>query len=687
MLDAYGISPYVLHYHPWNGSDANETVGIKGFFRKKEVIKHRVQQPSSFINTHVNLLGNAETIEELKQGNYQMDYYISILDQLYNDSGVEDDAYLLKFAEEGAKKIAYGWDLKGKEAEGDFQDFLSLSVQAGSEKIFHKVENKEALIVNDPIFWMSKKEIDQNRDKITKSNPYIFVDVKDTDEKVKIFAKKAAIQQKMEVRMPSNEKERNDVTRYLALASRADRIITDTIPALVIAILYGKPFVYLNTEVYHKRARAFLRKMKMSYHVVEDWGMEPKEESFAVREKKDALKKRFIDLKTESLCMLEEALGLTHNEEIVECPTGIKRKECYGCFACKEICPTHAIDMKEDKEGFKYPQVNEEKCIDCGACTKACIRLKDMNSIKEEPYPYVYAAYSKNLDIRMGSSSGAMFPEFCREVIENQHGVVVGVHYDKNMHVISDIADTMEEVKEFYGSKYVKSDFEGIFPKVQKLLKEGKMVLYSGLPCECAALRSYLRKDYENLMIQEILCHSGPSPKVFEKYMKFLGTKFKSPVTNFVFRDKSTGWEVGKYSTRIEFADGQELLVNGRRNNYLRAFSNSFLDRPSCSNCQFIKGYRSGDITVGDYWGIKDVDESMYDGKGVSFVLINTETGKKFWDLVKDRFELRESDLDSAFRKNHNRPARFRSERTQLLNRIDQENIDELLGYYNDLKK
>ena len=679
-LDAYGAAPYIIHYHPWNGSNADEMIEKKGLFHKKKEIKHRIQQPSSFINTHVNLLGNAETIEELMQEQFQMNAYISVLDREYNKYGTENDAYLLRFAEKNAKKIAYGWDLHGDRAKGDFSDFDVLSVQREGADTF----GMEVPIVNDPILWIKRKDIERIKDRVKKCEPYLFVDVQNTDSDVASFAKKVAEQQSLEQKEIGNE--RKDVTYYLAVASFAERIITDSIIGVIVAILYEKPFVYLTTNSKSKRVTNFMEEMGISYHIEEHWNEEPKEEKFAVREKKGVLNRRIIALRIQSLKDLEEKLGITQNETAVECPVPITKGECYGCYACQEICPEHAIEMVVDKEGFRYPQADMRKCMDCGKCKQVCIRLKENSQLKEEK-PLIYAVKNKAEEVRMKSTSGGVFPELCKEMIEKENGAVIGVRYNKKMHVITDIADTMEEAEKFYGTKYVKSDIEGIFPQVKRLVKSGKRVLYSGLPCECAGLRSYLGVDYENLIIQEVLCNSAPSPKVFAKYIKYLETKFESPVVNFVCRDKRDGWDNNDYKVCIQFDNGKELLVSGRKNNYMRAYQNFYLSRPSCNQCQFIKEYRAGDITVGDFLGVKEMLGEQDDNKGMSFVMLNTEKGKQFFEQVKDRFELHVIDMETAFKKQYGRPIPYRNERTELLNRVDQEPIDSLLGNYNDLRK
>ena len=678
-LDAYGTMPYVIHYHPWNGLQQEEVVR-KGLLGKQVIKKDVIQEPSSFISTHVNLLGNAVTIEELYEADFTLDRYISVLDKEYNPHGEENDAYLLKFVKNGAKKMAYGWYLCGETAKSDFSDFESISFQKGGEHTFLT----EAQVVNDPLIWIKRKDIEKIKDRLPKREPYLFVDIQKDDESTEKFVQKVQGQQKLELQ--DIKEKRNDVTYYLAMASGATRIITDTMIGVLVAILYEKPFVYLDTGNHKERITDFLKSMKLLYHVEKDWKQDPVEERFLVREKKGALNRRMIALRVKSLCDLEETLKITTNKQKVDCPVPIQRGDCYGCFACEAACPERAIEMKMDKEGFVYPKVEERLCTNCKKCEEVCIRLKDMNCT-EEGYPALYAVKNRNMDVRMKSTSGGVFLELCKEVIENHKGAVVGAAYDKNMNVVVEIADTLEDAERFCGSKYAKADLQGIFVQVKRMLEDGRMVLYTGLPCECAGLRSYLGKEYDNLLIQELICHSAPSPKVFKKYIGYLEKKFGSNVTNFVCRDKRKGWESLEYNTSIQFANGKEVVVNGRRNNYIRAYMNSYLDRISCSRCDFIKEYRVGDLTVGDFEGVQDIMPQFSDDKGVSVVMINTEKGKRLFEQVQESFEKKSITMAEGFYKNHKKVAPYRNERTELLNQIDKEEINALLESYNDLKK
>lgn len=716
VLKNYGIDASVINYHPSVIDDLyNPLKGKYGFKKKLAELNLRFQNPdslkryknyTSFIKKNFNLLGDFRTYEELKAAKLDLDAYIVGSDQVWNSEhiGGFDPAYFLDFVEPGALKISYAASIGRdyllpvyhEQIRNSLKSFTSISVREKSaKKPVKALTTKEVDVVLDPTLLLERKDYEAIKTTPDIKEKYIFVYMMEHNPDVVAFANRVStatglpIVQRRPNKIFKNELAScytSDPGDFLGLIENAEYVITNSFHGTVFSIIYEKPFVSMLHSNTGSRTVDLLKALKLESHLL----YKPEEfEDFSKFEfnEPEKVKKRIKELRRNSLVFLLDALWNNDRQKIVACPTKIKKYECYGCFACKEICPTNAISMVEDKEGFRYPVVDEEKCIDCGACNKACIRKSNQLINYAEEYPKVYSAMNKQEDVRMKSSSGAVFPELARFVIEEKKGYVVGVKYDKDMKVVSSIADNMEDVKAFYGSKYVKSDFEGIFPKIRELLKDNKTVLYSGLPCECAALRSYLRKDYENLYICEILCHAAPSPKVYRQYLDHLEKKHKSRVVNLTFRNKSTGWLIHKCSLVVEFENGKNLTVNARKNNYFRAFLNDYISRPSCSFCEYTYRNRVGDLTVGDFWGIKDIDPTMFDDKGVSLITVNNDKGSKMWDNIKERFIYKESDMTTAFKKNHNKPSPFKVERVDVFHRLDKEPIDELLEKYNDLKK
>ena len=281
-----------------------------------------------------------------------------------------------------------------------------------------------------------------------------------------------------------------------------------------------------------------------------------------------------------------------------------------------------------------------------------------------------------------------MFPGFARHIIEDKHGYVAGAKYDEDMNVVSDVGSTMEEVKAFYGSKYCKSLLDGSFKRIKELLDQGEYVLFSGLPCECSGLRSFLKKEYEKLYVCEIICHAAPSAKVFKAYVNYLEKKFGSKVTHVTFRQKKNGWQAHQTSMVVEFKDREPLRVVNRTNNYYRVFANDYIARESCNSCRFTHLNRAGDITIGDFWGIQDIHPEMFDNQGVSFVLINNEHGMELWDMVKEDYNWIESSVDQVFKKNHSEPISYKIDRDEFFHRFEKgEPINDLLEAFNDLKR
>ncbi|QHQ61048.1 4Fe-4S dicluster domain-containing protein [Anaerocolumna sedimenticola] len=715
VLKNYKIEASVINYHPSIIDDLyNPLKGKYGLEKSIAKLKLRYKNPRSlqryqnyisFIKKNFNLLGDFSTYEELKTADLGLDAYIVGSDQVWNSEhiGGFDPAYFLDFVKPGPLKISYAASI-GRDyilpvyhdqIKNSLKSFTSISVREKSaKKPVKALAKKEVDVVLDPTLLLPREEYEEIKTNPKIKEKYIFVYMMENNPDVIAFANKVSTATGLPIvqRRP-NKIFKNEIAScytsapgdFLGLIENAEYVITNSFHGTVFSIIYETPFVSMLHSNTGSRTVDLLKSLNLDSHLLNSASDFTDFSLFRI-ENPEKLRKRILDLRQSSLLFLLDALRNNDRQKVVACPTQIKKHECYGCYACKEICPVNAIVMEEDKEGFRYPVVDEDKCIDCGACNKACIRKTNKIIEYKENYPKVYSVMNKQEEVRMKSSSGAIFPELARYVIEQKKGYVVGVKYDKDMKVVSSIADNMEEVKAFYGSKYVKSDFEGIYPRIKQLLNENQTVLYSGLPCECAALRSYLKKDYENLLICEILCHAAPSPKIFAQYLDYLKNKYKSRVVNLTFRNKNTGWLIHKCSMIIEFENGKNLTVNSRKNNYFRAFLNDFISRPSCSSCEYTYKNRVGDITIGDFWGIKDIDPSMFDDKGVSLITINDEKGSIMWDNIKENFTYKESDMTTAFKKNHNKPSPFKLERMDIFDRLDKDPIDNLLYEYNDLK-
>jgi len=716
VLKNYNIEACVINYHPSIIDDLYDPLKEKyGMEKVLAGIKLRFQNPrslkryrnyTSFIKNNFDLLGDFTTYEELEAAGLDLDAYIAGSDQVWNSEhiGGFDPAYFLDFVKPGSLKISYAASIGRdyllpvyhEQIRNSLKSFTSISVREKSaRKPVKELAGKPVDVVLDPTLLLPREEYDEIKTTPDIKGQYIFVYMMEHNPDVVTFANRVSTATGLPIvqRRP-NKIFKNEIATcytsapgdFLGLIENAEYVITNSFHGTVFSIIYETPFVSMLHSNTGSRTVDLLKALNMESHLLYNPADFTDFSMFRI-ENQEKLRKKIKELRQTSLLYLLDALRNNDRQKIVACPTKIRKYECYGCYACKEVCPTNAITMEEDKEGFRYPVVDEEKCIDCGACNKACIRKTSHKIEYEQEYPRVYSVMNKQEEVRMKSSSGAIFPELARYVIEEKKGYVVGVKYDKDMKVVSDIADNMEDVKAFYGSKYVKSDFDGIYPKIRQLLKDNQTVLYSGLPCECAALRSYLKKDYENLFICEILCHAAPSPKIFAQYLDYLNKKFNSRVVNLTFRNKSTGWLIHKCSMIIEFENGKNLSVNSRKNNYFRAFLNDYISRPSCSSCEYTYQNRVGDITLGDFWGIKDIDPSMFDDKGVSLITINDDKGSKMWDNIKDNFIYKESDMKTAFKKNHNKPSPFKLERLDIFDRLDKDPIDDLLQEYNDLRK
>lgn len=302
---------------------------------------------------------------------------------------------------------------------------------------------------------------------------------------------------------------------------------------------------------------------------------------------------------------------------------------CTGCGACYNICPTRAIKMIKNREGFLHPQIDNKLCINCGLCKKTCpINNPQYNNYSQ---PKCIAA-AANDEQRKNSSSGAIFPLLAEKILENK-GYVCGAAFSHNKleHIIIDSKEQLEKLK---GSKYLQSNISHLYKDIQNLLKSNKLVLFTGTPCQIAGLKAYLKKDYENLLTIDLVCHGVPSPEFYKKYISELTLDKDEKVINTNFRDKIHGWNPNLIVTTT--TNKKTISGPAQQDSYMRAFLENLSLRDSCFNCPFQNIPRQADITLGDYWGVSRYKESLDDSKGTSLIFINNGKGEKYINTIKN---------------------------------------------------
>ena len=320
--------------------------------------------------------------------------------------------------------------------------------------------------------------------------------------------------------------------------------------------------------------------------------------------------------------------------------------DCCGCNACGDVCPKNAISYSIDNEGFLYPVINKEKCIDCKECERVCPCMQNTYKIEKYSEPKVFAAYSKDENIRLDSTSGGIFSELALAVYK-QNGVVCGAVYNQDHTVSHILSYDKSQLSEIRSSKYLQSSAEGCYKAIKIALEKEILVLFCGTPCQVAALHNFVGKVYENLITCDFICRGVNSPRVFLSYMNMLEKRHGSTATQIKFKNKKWGWH--NFSMRVDFENGNQYCED----RYHDLFFIGYLQygnfaRPSCYKCRF-KGFpQKSDITLADFWGIEKIDKTMDQDKGTSLVMINSEKGYRLFNIISDRICSKEFSVNEA---------------------------------------
>ena len=341
---------------------------------------------------------------------------------------------------------------------------------------------------------------------------------------------------------------------------------------------------------------------------------------------------------------------------------------CTSCGACENICPKNAIKMKEDEQGFLYPSIDEEKCINCHLCEIVC---QNIDTITKNFPSKTIALQSKNYALTKKSSSGGMFAQIAKYILSN-NGVVFGCTMEKinNEFDVKHIyIDDEKDLYKLQGSKYVQSNIKNTYKEAKQFLKQNRLVLFSGTPCQIAGLKAFLNKDYNNLLTVDLSCEGVPSLKLFNSYVKFLENKKNLlEIVNFKFKNKKIfGWSTTGFTVLYKTKKNKlkEKIIYQTTSSYFNLFINGGIHRESCYNCQFTGLNRISDITIADCWGIeieypnllKQNGGTLDKDKGISLVLINTNKGKEILGKIKENLIIENIDITKL--KKYNGPLRY----------------------------
>lgn len=603
----------------------------------------------------------------------EYDCLISGSDQVWNPN-VGRAGFLQQMIPNHCRKISYAASIARDDLSAHERDimipliekFHAISVRENTAKTLLKKymsSEKDVAEVLDPVLMLETTDWNKILEKSEVSSEkyalaFFFSDSYTYRKKIKDYCDLHGLKLKFipfakQEYLPSDEQgecERiYDVgpREFVALFKNAQCVFTDSFHGAVFSINFHIPFTVFERDKHTKvsknsRLYDLLSKFELSNRLVKKI------------DDLDAIMKQQIDFyrverlleqhREESLHFLQEAIGMQQGieDKVARRVNQLKRIECCGCSLCASVCPQKCISLEEDEEGFLYPKIDETLCVSCGFCMNAC-KERD-KKMKKDVQLKSYIGYHSNEDIRRQSSSGGLFYVLAEHIL-NKGGSVYGAAFTETFKVEHKRIVAKEELPLLMTSKYVQSAVDSIFALVQRDLQEGRTVLFSGTPCQVAAVRQFIKEKRisGNILLVDFICHGVPSPGIWGTYVQYLEQKMHSPLQYVNFRDKQFGWHDFHFYAKSKkgyIEESHELNV------YMRAFLSDRNLRPSCYKCSFKKENYYSDITLADAWKIEKDFPKWADDKGTSLFVVRTKQGRELLAALSEEFICREADYN-----------------------------------------
>ncbi len=661
--------------------------------------RHRFEK---FFSEYFNLTDECSSLKQLRNKKFNFDVVFVGSDQIWNSTITKglDPAFFGDFVGENTIVASYGASIGNPTVpERELpvfsehfkrMDYISVREEKAKE-IFSPLTDKEISVVCDPTFLPDRAFYEGL---VSKKHPYgnkkyIYVHVHHYNSKATELIKAAkALSKKTGLPVVHNlqtAKFKNELGKTrssgpvetLNAIAHAEYIVTQSFHLSVFALLFKKNFITLRRDRNNDRLENLFSKLGLLDHFVDPEAQLPDFKDIAIDF--DDVHKKMEAMRPESADFINTVLNGKKCERIPDYFTSGDKFTCYGCSACKDACPTAAITMKRDDEGFYQPVIDKELCINCGKCNRVCPYNTKMREEKFESVAYM--AYAKDTFDSESSASGGIFPILAKKII-SKGGYIIGVKYNEELIAVYDIASTWREAQAFRGSKYVEAKHNNIYKKTKKALETGKPVLFTGTPCKIAGLKNFLGREYENLFLAEIICACSSSPRILKRYLNGKTAEKKSSVTSISFRDKSKGWN--KVSTTLTFENGKSESTSRRWNIFYHCFVSAYLAKRSCFRCEFAGDNKIADITMGDFWGYDKINKKLKaDKNGVSALKIATQKGMDLLGEVKDSLCLIPVSVDDIYNNNHSWHIKYTPEREEIFKDFNASKV----GTLNILKK
>lgn len=701
-LQSMGVETDVIDYvcevseHPLS-LRALKSKGIKRYISGSIGAITRIPRKKCFCDFRKLIkMTHVVTEKNISQLGASYDGYIVGSDNVWNsDITGLDERYFLSFVADKRRRASYAAsfgssklrDAQREDYKRMLSDFAILACRENSgAALIEELTGKHADVVCDPSILLSSDEWNAIAKTPKEKYPYLLAYQMVPSASFVKFVNEVATAKKLKVifipfpygLIKCKTKPSIGPLEWLGLFKNAEFILTDSFHGCAFSAILNKQFAVSISQL-GERIDNLLTILNIKERVVKT-SSEVKALSDIDYGKVNQLLANFREKSEARLSEMLEYFKSLSSNGIVD------PSQCTGCLSCQKICPKNAISTKRDTLGFVYPKINSDLCIKCGACERICETLVSSCDPVQKRIRKYYSALNYNTDVVKNSGSGGMFTALA-ELFVGENGCVYGAAYEEGFHIAHERVDSLKTIPHIRGTKYTQSTIANIYDLLFDDLASGKPVLFCGTPCQCAAVKAFLKAkkaDCEKLYIVDIFCHGVFSPQIWKEYIDFLEKKFGEKITYVSFRDKSKGWRNKHLKITTDSKDISDYCNDNA--SVLRIYEQNLSLRESCYQCHYMNLERVGDISIGDFWGIERVSPESDKNTGISAVIVSTDKGALLVDKLRDRVIFNEFDEKDILQQVLREPTKKHSKRNCFICDYKDGGIERILTKYGQVK-